>query len=65
MEQLSLAEFAANNAVNVSIGYTPFYLNQGNHPQIPGTLLAKGMPKGSNQAVMEALERMKTALVDA
>ena len=27
--QLPLAEFAVNNAVNVSMGFTPFYLNSG------------------------------------
>ena len=32
---------------------------------MPYTLLAKGEPKVSNEAVKEALERMKTALVDA
>ena len=32
---------------------------------VPNTLLAKGEPKVSNKAVKEALERMKTALVDA
>ena len=32
---------------------------------MPNTLLAKGEPKVSNEAVKEALERMKTALVDA
>ena len=42
-----------------------FYLNQGSHPLVPNTLLAKGEPKVSNEAVKEALERMKTALVDA
>ena len=32
---------------------------------MPNTLLAKGAPKVSKEAVKEALERMKTALVDA
>ena len=63
--QLPLAEFAANNAVNVSTGFTPFYLNSGQHPVIPTMLLARGQPKSSNEAVKEALERMKTALADA
>ena len=65
VDQLPLAEFAANNAINVSTGYTPFYLNQGSHPAIPSSLLVGGLPKVSNQAVEEALERMKTALRDA
>ena len=65
VSQLPLVEFAANNAVNVSTGYSPFYLNQGSHPIVPNTLLAKGEPEVSNVVVKEALERMKTALVDA
>ena len=32
---------------------------------MPNTLLAKGEPKVSNEVVKEALEQMKTALVDA
>ena len=32
---------------------------------MPNALLAKGAPKISNEAIEEALERMKTALVDA
>ena len=53
-----------NNAVNFSTAYSPFYLNQGNHDLMPNTLLAKEEPKVSNEAVKEALEQMKTALVD-
>ena len=41
------------------------YLNFGQHPIIPMMLLARGQPKSSNEAVKEALERMKMALVDA
>ena len=52
-------------ANNTSTGYSPFYLSQGTHPLVPNTLLAKGEPKVSNEAVKEALERMKTVLVDA
>ena len=65
VNELPLAEFTPNNAVNVSTKYSPFYLNQGSHPLVPNTLLAKGTPKISNGAVKEALERMTTALVDA
>ena len=63
--QLPFSEFAANNAVNVSTGFTPFYLNSGQHPVIPTMLLSRGKPRSSNEAVKEALERMKTALADA
>ena len=55
----------ANNAINVSTRYSPFYLIQGNHPLEPNTLLAKGEPKVSNEVVKKALEQMKTALIDA
>ena len=34
-----LAEFAANNAVNVATGYSPFYLNTGDHPLVPSALM--------------------------
>ena len=37
--QLPLAEFAANNAVNVSTGFIPFYLNSGQHSVILTMLL--------------------------
>ena len=62
---IRLAEFAANNAVNISIGYTPFYLNQDSYTAIPSSLLVGGLSKVSNQAAEEALERMKMALRDA
>ena len=29
------AEFAANNTINVAMGYSPFFLNFGNHPLVP------------------------------
>ena len=65
VDQLPLAKFVVNNTVNVSMGYSTFYLNQGSYPLVPNTLLAKVEPKVSNEAVKEALEQMKTALVDA
>ena len=40
ISQLPLAEFAANNAVNVSTGFTRFYLNSGQHPVISTMLLS-------------------------
>ena len=63
-KRLSVAEFATNNAINVSTGYTPFYLNAGEDPTLPENLL---FPPGStsNQVVQEAIGRMKEALDDA
>ena len=62
--QLSLAEFAANNAENVSTGFTPFFLNSGEEPAVPTTLLG-GSSSTTNQAVADTLDRLKEALGDA
>ena len=42
-QYLALAEFAANNAVNVATGYSPFYLNFGDHPLVPSVLMHGGV----------------------
>ena len=62
VDQLPFAEFAANNAININTGYTPFYLDQDSHPRIPGNFLTRGLPKVSNQVAEDPLERMTTAL---
>ncbi|POM76159.1 Pol protein [Phytophthora palmivora] len=36
--ELPMVEFALNNAVDASTGFTPFYLNGLRHPQVPLTL---------------------------
>ena len=41
-QYLALVEFAANNAVNVATGYSPFYLNCGDHPLVPSVLMHSG-----------------------
>ncbi len=63
-KQLSLAEFAANNAVNTTTGYSPFFLQSGDHPVVPSTFLSAG---GSStvEAVQEMVDRMKAALENA
>ena len=63
-KRLSIAEFAANNAINVSTGYTPFFLNSGENPTLPEHLVIS-QGSTSNQAVKEAISRMKEALSDA
>ena len=63
-QHLSLAEFAANNAVSTATGYSPFYLNAGEHPIVPSTFL--GTQETSQVvAVQEMVDRMKTALETA
>ena len=63
-KRLSVAEFVANNAINVSTGYTPFYLNAGEDLALPENLLVP-LESTSNQAKWEAIGRMKEALDDA
>ena len=64
VKQLALAEFAANNAVNTSMGYTPFYLETGQDPAVPMSLL-ESLVRTKNQAVNDMADRMKVVLVSA
>ena len=62
-KHLNVAEFAVNNVINMSIGYTPFYLNAGEYPALPKNLLVS--PRStSNQAMQEAIGQMKEELDD-
>ena len=59
-----MAEFAANNAVHVSTGYSAFYLNSGDHPRVPISLLREGV-SSQLEAVQEMVNRMETTLEEA
>ena len=50
-QYLTLAEFATNNAVNVATGYSPFYLNVGDHPLVPSALMHGGGVSSGVEAV--------------
>ena len=64
-QHLTLVEFAANNAVNMAIGYTPFHLNSNDHPIVPSILL-HGRDVSSHVGAMQTMvDRMKTALEEA
>ena len=62
--QLPIAEFAANNAVSVATGFSPFYLHSGDHPLLP-TALLQGDVSTPMEAVHVMTDRMKTALEEA
>ena len=62
--QLPIAEFAANNAVSVATGFSPFYLHSGDHPLMP-TALLQGDVSTPLEAVHIMTDRMKTALEEA
>ncbi|GJJ75505.1 hypothetical protein EMPS_07863 [Entomortierella parvispora] len=53
-------EFAYNNAVNASTGYSPFFLNSGQHPRLPTALLGK--PNSSVPTVDTFLTEQATTL---
>ena len=63
-QHLSLAKFAANNAVNASTGFAPFVLNAGEAPTLPESLIV-GQGTVKNQAVADVLKTMKEALATA
>ena len=65
VQQLPLAEFAANNAISVSTGFSPFFLNAGIHALLPTSLITGGLPKTTNETIQITLERMKMALAEA
>ena len=61
----ALAEFAANNAVNVATGYSLFFLNFGDHPLGPSVFMHGGGVSSQVEAVQTMVDRMKTALEEA
>ena len=64
-QHLALAEFVANNAVNVATGYTPFFLNSGDHPIVPSILLHGRDVSSHVEAVQTMVDGMKIALEEA
>ena len=65
VQQLLLAEFAANNAISVSTSFSPFYLNAGIHPMLPTSMMMGGLPKTTNKVVQVTLEWIKMVLAKA
>jgi hypothetical protein len=58
---LPMAEFALNNSVHSSSGFTPFYLNSGQHPLNPLTSLGERgcrrlSPTGGDQRLLPAVD---------
>ncbi len=52
------AEFAYNNSVQASTGFSPFYLNSGQHPNLPLTLMKNNVDHTSNETVQTMVKRM-------
>ena len=47
------------------MGYSPFYLNSGDHPLVPSILMHGGGVSSKIEAVQTMIDRMKTALEEA
>ena len=62
---MALAEFVANNAINVVTGHTPFFLQFGDHPIVPSILMHGGGGSSQVEAVQVMGDRMKMALEEA
>lgn len=50
-EHLIAVEFAYNDSVNASTGYTPFYLNYGQHPLTPLSMFCKPITESPSEGV--------------
>lgn len=62
-EWLPAVEFSYNNAKHASTGMSPFYLNSGQHPRTPASLLANSLDSVKNvPAALSWLERLQTQL---
>ena len=55
-QHLALAEFAANNAVNVAMGYNPFYLNSSDPSLVPTDFMHGGGVSSQIEAVQTMLD---------
>ena len=55
----------ANNAFNLATGYSPFFLNFGDHPLVPSIFTHGGGVLSQLEAVQIIVDRMKTALEEA
>lgn len=61
-ELLSPLEMAYNNSVNASTKFSPYYLNYGQHPILPGTMYTKVCTSIENPAVADMLGQLQAAL---
>ena len=60
---LPMMEFAYNNSVNPSTGFSPFFLNQGFHPLVPASLVSPAAT--SAPAVADFIQQQSSSLAHA
>lgn len=63
-EMLPYVEFAYNDSVQASTGHTPFFLNAGDHPNRPTSLLSHA-DTARAPAALDLLAELRTALAQA
>jgi len=64
-KHLTAVEFAYNNSVNASTGYTPFYLNYALHPATPAALTSGTTVVTSCPTVDQFVETLRTVMLHA
>ena len=64
-QYLALAEFVANNAVNVATSYSPFFLNSSDHSLVPSVFMHGRGVSSQVEAVQTMVDQMKTTLEEA
>ncbi|POM63263.1 Pol protein [Phytophthora palmivora] len=68
-DQLPMVEFALNNAVHASTGFTPFYLNGLRHPQTDASIVSGGEARKAFSSLVseiepESLQRQLPSFID-
>jgi hypothetical protein len=64
-QRLTAVEIAYNNSKQSSTGFTPFYLNYGQHPSFPISAVTINTEDGKNAAAEELLQQLNEDLVAA
>ena len=64
-DHLLPAEFAYNDSMNPSIGYSPFYLNYGFHPNTPLSLVCKTTKEGDSEQIKSFFARTRADFQNA
>ena len=59
---LPVIEFALNNAVHASTGFTPFYVNSLTHPRVPLTLPLRGFGLGGGESADKLADNSLTTM---
>ena len=64
-QHLVAAEIAYNNSQHASTGFSPFFLNSGQHPHLPLSIASQAAMEGDNPTAADMLEKLYTNLEQA